>query len=82
MYIAFVFIADGRPSLFAGVLTGLLLLEIILLLSLVFIPKVTELSNNPHVASICIPLATLHLKLYFLHVKELHIRRIHAQLII
>ena len=43
LYIAFVFIAGGRPSLFAGVLIGLLLLEIILLLSLVFIPKVSLL---------------------------------------
>ena len=43
LYIAFVFIAGGRPSLFAGVLIGLLLLEIILLLSLVFVPKVSLL---------------------------------------
>ena len=41
LYIAFVLIAGGRPSLFAGVLIGLLLLEII---RLVFIPKVCNIS--------------------------------------
>ena len=41
MYIAFVFIGAGRPTLFVGVLSGLLFLEVALLLCLVFIPKVS-----------------------------------------
>ena len=41
MYFAFVFIARGRPTLFTGVLSGLVFLEVALLLSLVFIPKVS-----------------------------------------
>ena len=42
MFIAFVFIVGGRPNVFAGVLVGILFLEIALLLCLVFIPKVCQ----------------------------------------
>lgn len=40
LFITAVIVARGRPNMFAGMLIGLLFLEIILLLSLVFIPKV------------------------------------------
>ena len=46
MYIAFVFIAGGRPTLFAGALIGILFLEISLLLCLVFIPKVCPVEQK------------------------------------